>query len=263
MIKTHKIRAYLFRHWLELRRSIDRKADVFFFPIIDILVFGFLATYLNRSSTTPGLAAAILGGIIFWTLLYNIQRDIPFSLLDDAWSRNLFNFYASPIQIREIVFATLILSIIKALISTVIIVGLAASFFHFNLLNLGALLAFYVLNIFIFGWAFGFFTSGLILHFGTKVQAVSWSLILLVYPLSGALYPIDILPPIMVFIARVFPISYIFEGLRAFFLHGAAVSGPVALWVCILNICYLLAGVLFYLRGHKSAKRRGWYVNPT
>jgi ABC-2 type transport system permease protein len=263
MFKMHRVNAFLYRHWLELRASIDRKADVFFFPVIDILVFGFLATYISSNEGTKGVAAAILGGIIFWTLVYNIQRDIPFSLLDDAWSRNIFNFYASPIKLSEILVGTLILSVIKALISTFVIVVLAAGLFKFNLFAMGPVLAFYVINIFLFGWTFGFFTSGIVLRFGTKAQAVSWSLVLLIYPFSGALYPLSVLPPWMETAAKLLPLSYIFEGVRGFFFSGSTLPTSSAIAIITLNLVYLALGVTYYINGHKAAKNRGWYVNPT
>lgn len=263
MPKLHRILAYMYRHWLELKASIDRKADVFFFPVIDILVFGYLSIYISSSRQGGGVGATILGGIIFWTLLYNIQRDVPFSLLDDAWSRNMFNFYSSPIKLSEIILGTLALSVIKAIVSTIIIVVLASQLFHFNLVDLGPTLAFYVLCIFIFGWAFGFLTSGIVLRYGTKTQAVAWSLILLIYPFSGALYPLSILPPWMSFIAKFLPISYIFEGVREFFLNGKGLAFE-SMWP-ILGLCllYLAAALAYYVKGHYLARIRGWYVNPT
>src|SRR6185295_12268640 len=108
-MKLHRILAFLYRHWLEIKASYDRKADIFFFPIIDILVFGFLSTYVSQGQGKQGFAAALLAGIVFWTLLYNIQRDITFSLLDDVWSRNLFNLYSSPLRLSEILTGTLLL----------------------------------------------------------------------------------------------------------------------------------------------------------
>lgn len=261
-IKFHRIRAFIYRHWLEIKHSVDRKADIIFFPIIDILVFGFLTTYINRSSDQIGLAGALLGGIIFWTLLYNIQRDISFSLLDDVWTRNIFNFYSSPLQLIEVILGTLSLSVIKALISTIIIVALAASVFGFNILSLGPALAFYILSIFVFAWAFGFFTAGIILRFGTRAQAVSWSLVLLIYPFSGALYPTSVLPPVMADLARLLPVSYVFENLRNFFLGQASLTANDVILISVLNIIYITAAIIFYVRGHRSAKDRGWFVHP-
>jgi ABC-2 type transport system permease protein len=254
---------FLYRHWLEIRASMDRKADVFFFPIIDILVFGFLSSYVAQGQGKPGLAAGLLAGIVFWTLLYNLQRDMTFSLLDDVWSRNIFNLYSSPLRLSEIITGTLLLSILKSLLTTSVIVIITSSLFNLPLLSLGPRLAWYLLQLFMFGWAFGFFTSGIILRYGTRAQAMAWSLILILYPFSGALYPISVLPHPIAMIAKFIPVSYVFEGVRNFFQSGHGISSSENLWMMLLNILYLTVSVIFYVRGHAKAKDRGWFVHPT
>lgn len=261
-IKFHRISAFVYRHWLEVKHSIDRKAEIFFFPIIDILVFGFLTTYINRSSNQIGLAEALLGGIIFWRILYNMQRDIAFSVLDDVWTRNIFNFYSSPLRLVEVIFGTLLLSMIKGFLSTLVIVGLAASIFHFNVLQIGPQLVFYIFSLFIFAWAFGFLTAGIIFRYGTRVQAVAWSLVLLLYPFSGALYPTSVLPPVMATISKFLPISYIFENIRNFFLYQSSLGWHDVWIITGLNTLYITLAIIYFVRGHKNAKDRGWFVHP-
>lgn len=263
-MKWYRIKGYIYRHWLEFKASIDRKIEIFFFPVVDVLVFGFLSSYVaGTDSARTGLAAAILAGIVFWTLLYNIQREIPFNLLDDVWSRNIFNLYSTPLRLSEIVAGTLLLSVIKAIITTSIIVLLTTVLFDLRLYTLGLTLAFYMSQLFIFGWAFGFFTSGIILRYGTRAQAMAWSMILVLYPVSGALYPLSVLPEPIAIIARIVPVSYIFEGVRNFFQSGQTLSLQPALIMLGLNAVYFVCAVAFYLKGYKKAKARGWFVHPT
>ena len=185
MIKLHRIKGFLYRHWCEAVATIDRKVDIIFWPTIDLLAFGLLTVYIDKLNIQVGIASAILGGLILWTLVYNIQRDITVSLLEDAWRRNLYNLFSSPISIGDIIIGTLILSFIKALITISFSLFLAWSLFNFNLLHFGWSIAFFVVNIFIFGWAFGYITSSLIFRFGAKVQILAWSLIAILYPISG------------------------------------------------------------------------------
>ena len=262
-MKWYRIMGFLYRHWLEIKASMDRKADVFFFPIIDILVFGFLSSYVAQGQGRPGLAAGILAGIVFWTLLYNLQRDMTFSLLDDVWSRNIFNLYSSPLRLSEIIAGTLLLSILKSLLTATVITIITASLFHLPLLSMGPRLVWYLLQLFIFGWSFGFFTSGIILRYGTRAQALAWSLILILYPFSGALYPISVLPHPIAAVAQFIPVSFVFEAVRSFFQSGHGIAGGANVWMAVLNILYLLVSILFYIKGHKKAKARGWFVHPT
>lgn len=262
-MKWYRIKAYIFRHWLEFKASIDRKIEIFFFPVVDILVFGFLSSYVAQGQGRNGLAAAILAGIVFWTLLYNIQREIPFNLLDDVWSRNIFNLYSTPLRLSELLAGTLILSVMKAFVTTTIIVILTTFLFNLRLLSLGLSLVFYMSQLFIFGWAFGFFTSGIILRYGTRAQAMAWSLVLVLYPFSGALYPLSVLPYPIAFIARFIPISYVFEGVRDFFQSKQTLTLEHALIMLGLNAVYITIAVIFAFTGYKKAKARGWFVHPT
>src|SRR3989344_81226 len=155
MIKAHRIYGFLLRHWYEILASMDRKVDIFFWPTIDLLTFGLLTVYIDKLNMQVGVTAAMLGGLILWTLVYNIQRDITVSLLEDAWSRNLYNIFSSPLSIGEVIIGTLILSFIKAVTTIVILLALAWGLFHLNLFYFGGYMVFFVANIFVFGWAFG------------------------------------------------------------------------------------------------------------
>ncbi len=263
MIAIHRIKGFLLRHIYEIFASIDRKADIVLFPTIDLLIFGLLTVYINRFDVNPGLAGAILGGIILWTLIYNIQRDMSFSLLEDAWSRNMYNLFSTPLKVSEIIVGTLVLSVIKVTITIIVILFLSYGLFQFNLFEFGTIMIFYIFNIFVFAWAFGFFTSSLILRYGIRVQAMAWSLVLLIYPISGVFYPISILPAPLALAAKFLPISYVFEGFRRIIIEGTwPVTGELFV-ICLLNLVYLLFGIWMFWYGFKNAKDRGWFIHPS
>lgn len=263
MIEFYRIQAYMLRQMYEIRASLDRKAEIFLFPVIDILTFGLLSAYISRLDVRTGIAAAILGAIILWTLVYNIQRDISFSLLDDAWSRNLYNLFSTPLRLSEMILGTLIISVLKALVTIAIILALAMSLFHFNLFSLGWVIVFYLFNIFIFSWAFGYFTASLIFRFGIKAQAVAWSLILVIYPISGVFYPLSTLPKVLAKLAGILPVSHIFEGLRSIIIFGQFPGAGDLLTIVILNAVYFTLGLWLFSRGFRSAKDRGWFIHPS
>jgi ABC-2 type transport system permease protein len=261
-MKWHRIKAFILRHFYEIASSIDRKVDIVFWPTVDLLTFGLLTVYIDRLDVQEGVAPAILAGLIFWTLVYNIQRDISVSLLEDAWSRNLYNLFSTPLKIGEMIVGTLLLSVAKALVTIALVMLLALGLFAFNLLQFGPLLVFYILNVFAFGWAFGYITSFLIFRFGTRVQTVAWSLIALLYPISGVFYPLSTLPDVLEKFARLFPISFIFEDLRSIIISGRS-SGGSYLIILGLNAVYLSIGIWLFVRGYRHAKNRGWFIHPS
>lgn len=263
MIRLHRIKAFILRHLYEIRATLDRKADLFFWPVVDLLTFGLLTVYIERLDIRPGLASVIVGGLIFWTLVFNIQRDVTVTLLEEAWSRNLFNLFSSPLKVSEVIIGTVFLSAVKALITTVLVLFLASEFFHFDILDLGPVALFYILNLFVFGWAFGYLTSSLILQFGMRLQILAWSLVAVIYPISGVFYPLSVLPAYLADLARLFPISYIFEGLRGIILYGQAPRSGELVFIAALNLVYFSLGIWLFLRGFKSAKNRGWFIHPS
>lgn len=261
-MKWHRIGAYILRHGYEFWGSLDRKANILLFPAIDLSVFGLLTVYINKFNAAPGLGGAILGAVIFWNLVYNIQHDISFTLLDDVWSRNLYNLFATPLRLSELIVGKMIITCGKAIMTMAIILLLAAGLFHFNLFEHGPLIIYYIFNLFVFGWGFGFLTTALILRYGTKVQSAAWSLLLLLYPLSGVFYPLSILPKFLAVLATAFPISYIFEGFRQIILSGKAPSWENLAITLILNGLYMLLGISLFVLGFRNAKARGWFIHP-
>ncbi len=263
MIAIHRVKAFMLRHVYEIFETFDRKFDIFFWPTIDLLIFGLLSVYIQRLNVQANAAAAIIGGLILWSLVYNIQRDISVTLLEDAWSRNLFNLFSTPLKVSEILTGSLTLSLLKAILTIAFTTTLAWQLFDFRLWSLGPILAYYILNLFIFGWAFGCFTASLIFRFGQKVQIFAWSLVAAIYPVSGVFYPLSILPNWLAQIARVLPVSYIFEGLRNLIVHGQTADLWDLALILILNLIYLTVGILLFITGFKSAKSRGWFIHPT
>ena len=144
MIRFYRIKAYILRHLYEIAGSIDRKFDVFLFPTIDLLVLGLLTSYIEKFNVQNGIGSMIIGGVILWSLVYNIQRDISFCILEDAWSRSLFNMLASPLKMSEMIIGTLILSVVKALLTVAFMLFLAFSLFHFNIFQYGWIIGFYI-----------------------------------------------------------------------------------------------------------------------
>ena len=263
MIAPHRVRAYMLRHLYEVAATFDRKFDIIFWPIIDLLVFGFLTVYIQKFNVGSSIAGAIIGGLLLWSVIYSVQRDISVSILEDAWSRNLYNLLSTPLKVSEIIIGVLSLSILKAFITITVTISIAAGLFHFDIFSVGPILVFYFLNIFVFGWGFGCLTASLIFRFGTRVQIFAWSLIALIFPISGVFYPLSTLPHFWSTIAHLLPISYIFEGIRTLLIFGQIPPEGDYLIISVLNLLYLLAGIWTFKRGFAHAKGRGWFIHPS
>src|SRR3989338_1544052 len=137
IMKTHRISALLIRHLYLYRRSLPRIMDVFFWPVMDILVWGFFSTYLEKTSMTGFNAVSVLlGAMIFWDLLNQSQKAVSVAFLEDIWEKNLINIFVAPVKVSEFLGATVLIGLVRIALVSVVLGGLAFLFYQFNIFTL-------------------------------------------------------------------------------------------------------------------------------
>jgi ABC-2 type transport system permease protein len=252
-----RIEAVLLRHLYLYPRSVSRWMEVFYWPALDILVWGFLTVFIARNpGVMPHWTSFLLGAMIFWDILFRSQQAVSISFLEEVWSRNLLNLFASPLSPLEFLSATMILSFIKFLGGAAVAALMAGFFYGFNILSLGWWLIPLVLNLVAMGWIIGIVTTGVILRFGEKVEVLAWGLALLIQPFAAVFYPVSVLPAALRPLAYALPCTYVFEAMRALLSHGQiqlASLGPAF----ALNAAYLLAALAFFHEMYRQAQVRG------
>src|SRR3989344_70377 len=109
-MKLHRINALLIRHLYLYQRSVPRLMDIFFWPIIELLLWGFLSLYLEEMSFGGlNVVTVLLGAIIFWDLMSQSQRAISTTFLEEVWERNLLNIFVSPLKISEFLISSVLI----------------------------------------------------------------------------------------------------------------------------------------------------------
>jgi len=256
-MSLQRISAMVSRHLYLYRRSLPRMMEIFFWPLLDLLLWGFITLYLrNFSSSLPRAVLFFLGALILWDILYRAQQGISVSFLEEVWSRNLPNLFVSPLRPGEFLLALMSISIVKLLAAAAITSILAWYFYSFNIFLLGASLLPFVLNLTLMGWTMGIVTIAVILRFGQEAEVMAWGLAFLVQPISAVFYPISVLPRWLQYLARTIPSSYVFEGMREILQNGGV---P---WISLfaataLNGAYLLLAVLFFYRNLRIVRVKG------
>ena len=115
------------------------------------------------------------------------------------------NVFIAPVRISEVVFATCLLGVIRAILSTTVLGVLAWFLYAFDLLRLGPALLPYFASILLFGWAVGMCTMAVILRFGHAAEAIIWGTPFLLQPISAVFYPLTVLPRWLQAVARLLP----------------------------------------------------------
>lgn len=252
-----RIWAIVLRHILQMKRDITRMTEIIWYPIIDLVIWGLVTTFLQSSE--QGIPLSFLffvGGTILWILVYRMQTEMAISLLLDVWDRNLLNIFTSPITSFEFLAGLTIVSLLKLFITFTILSFLAIFLYAFNLFTLGIFLLPFVCNLLLMGWWMGVAINGVILRFGYRVESVGWALVYIFNPLSGVFFPVSTMPPWMQTAASFIPASYVFEGMREALAYGT-VSSHLLFMSFLLNGIYTIAAILWYGWMFESAKQSG------
>lgn len=243
-----RMRAVFMRYLYLHKRSVSRALEMVFWPVMELLVWGFVVVYIRQMATGPlgqGIVF-LISGIIFWDLLYRSQQGVSISFVEDIWTQNILNVLISPLKVWEWLVATFVYGFLKVMIIAALLSFLAVLLYQFNMMDtFGFALIPMVANLLFFGWSLGIFTSGLLIRFGHSVEALIWGIPFLIQPFSAIYYPVSILPHWCQVVSRFLPSTYVFEGMREV-VGGGKFATYSFLMALGLNAAYFLLASLFF-----------------
>jgi len=259
-IKAHRITAVILRHLYDTRRNVNRIAEMIYWPVQNIVMWGFFTLYLSRNNhLVPGLVTCLLSATILWGMFYAFQRDLTTCVLEELWSRNFLNLFASPLDISEYMAGLIAVNFFKALTGIVAAALTAWLCYTYNFFPFALTLLPFMFNLVIFALAVGVFTTALIIRYTTRIQTLAWSFAGLLMPFSCVLYPTSSLPRALQPIAWGLPTTHSFEGMRQ-----AIVDGRVSIerfrTGLLLDLVYLILAILIFRWMLRSAHSRGLLV---
>lgn len=256
-MKIHRIYGIVLRYMYLFRHSLDRLSDAFYWPAIDLFVWGITSVYFRSfiKGSTPFILI-IVSGILFWLILWRGQYEIGVNLLEDLWNKNLINIFVSPLKFWEWILSFIILGIIKAAVSFPFAMFIAYLLYKVQIFFYGFYFIPFIILLLMTGWWVGFLTAGFVLRFGTKVQTLAWTLAGLIAPFSAIYYPLSALPVWAQKIAMFLPTSYVFEAAREVIFKGTL--DPQKIYISFaLNLIYLLASLLFLRKSFERVLEKG------
>jgi ABC-2 type transport system permease protein len=249
--------AIVLRQFYLMRGSAARVLPLFAWVAIDIILWGFMSKYLNSiSAPRLNFVPSLLGAVLLWDFLGRVMFGVTTAFLEDVWSRNFLNFFASPMTVADYVGGLVLSSILTSCIGLVVMVLLASAVFGLSIFSYGIALGLFILVLFLFGIAMGIFATAIVLRFGPAAEWFIWPLPALISPFVSVFYPLSTLPAWMQWIARLLPPSYVFESLRA------TVNGQGPWWAGLvlssaLAAAYIALAAFTFTRVFRFAVRTG------
>ena len=250
-----------YRHIALFRRSWPRLLELMYWPVLQMAIWGFTASFLMGRGGGPAVAAAsaLLGGVLLWEVALRSQMGVSLSFLEELWSRNLGHVFVSPLRPGELVGALLALSVVRMLVGVLPAIGVAFLLYAFNLFAMGPVVVLFFVNLTVMGWWVALCVVSLILRHGAGAEALAWSILFGLTPFSAVFYPVSVLPAPLQAVAFVLPASHVFEGMRA------ALTGVIRWdelgWAAGLNLVWMAVASALFIAQFRQARMRGALLN--
>lgn len=257
-----RIWGLVYRHLALFRRSWPRVLELMYWPILQMVVWGFVTAYLaGVQNNTAGIAAGmLLGGVLLWEVTLRSQMGFSISFLEEIWSRNLGHVFVSPLRPRELVAGLMAMSLIRVAIGVTPAVLLAWLLYHFGLFSMGPVVVAFFAALLVMGWAVALGVTSLILRYGAGAEALAWSVLFGLTPFSAVFYPVSVLPAWLHPVAYALPSAHVFEGMRAALLDGTIAWGHLGA-AFALDAFWMTVMAWVFMRQFEDARVRGALLN--
>jgi len=249
--------AIVIRHLYLVSGSPARVLPLFAWVAIDMVLWGFITKYLNAvSSARFDFVPVFLGAVLLWDFFTRVMHGVTMAFMEDVWSRNFLNVFATPLSIWEYVTGLVLSSIGTSAVGLVVMIVLASTIFGLSFLAYGIALVPFLLVLFLFGIALGIAGAATVLRFGPASEWFIWPVPALVSPFAGVFYPIATLPRWMQYICWALPPSYVFENVRAIVAGGSTSASELGVGVALAVVDVVLACWIFS-RVYRHSVRTG------
>jgi ABC-2 type transport system permease protein len=245
-MRLRPIAAIVLRQLYLMRSSPVRVLPMIAWVAVDIVLWGFIARYLNSvTATGMNFVASLLGAVLFWDFFTRVMQGVTMAFFEDVWSRNFINVFASPMLISEYLSGLVLTGVSTSLIGLIVMLIIASAIFGLHFAALGLLLVPFLLVLFLFGIALGVLASAMVLRLGPASEWLVWPIPALLSPFVGVFYPLATLPAWMRGVGHLLPPSYVFEAMRSFVAGGGYSNRALVMGVALAALYVLLAAWLF------------------
>jgi ABC-2 type transport system permease protein len=249
--------AIVIRHFYLVIGSPARILPLFAWVAIDMVLWGFITKYLNTvSSAGFDFVPIFLGSVLLWDFFTRVMHGVTMAFMEDVWSRNFLNIFATPLSTSEYVGGLVLSSIGTSTVGLLVMIVLASTIFGLSFLAYGVALVPFLLVLFLFGIALGILGAALVLRFGPASEWFIWPVPALLSPFAGVFYPIATLPVWMQYICWALPPAYVFENVRAI-VAGRPVSAAALGVGSALAVIDVVFACWMFVRVYHHSVRTG------
>ncbi|HEV2916351.1 MAG TPA: ABC transporter permease [Candidatus Babeliales bacterium] len=258
MISARSVWALVLRYLRLLMRDTNLKLATIYWPMLDIIVWGFLGTWLQKAHTDGVVpyTAIVLLGILLWQITSRGATYIFKCFAEELWSRNIVNLFSLPISLIEWMLAAIIYTSIVVMLVFLFCTMVIKLFYDISVMYIFSALLLFGPPLFFSACWLGFSCLHIIAYCGKRTEEIGWVYAWFFAPFGGAYYPIEVLPTWAQTISHCLPMSYVFEGMRAYLIR-AQDPWPYITKAYILSIIYALVAMCLFIIIFNKSKQKG------
>lgn len=256
-MKWHRIWAIVIRHIQQLPSDFNKLSSIVYWPFLDIVIFGFVGSWVDSFTQLDTTRLILITNVVLWQIVVRADFGVSLNLLEEIWAHNISNLFSTPLTIGEWICATFIEGIIMLLGITAFCGIVVYMLYGYNILSLGLWFIPIIFLMFFSGITIGFFTSSLLVYWGSRIQTLAWMIVWIFAPVSGAYHPITVLPECLQTVAQWLPLFYATESIRALLENSTSNPALLLLRGYTLVALYLSIGITLFITMFNYSKQRG------
>lgn len=239
---------------LKMSRRVILVFEMIFWPLLSLASLGLFTLFVD---STAYVKMFLFTGAIGWSTIHFCQHAIGRGFLSEVWHDSMKQTFSSPVTLKNFIIGHWLFGVLGSVIGFLVMSTVALLVFDFNLFSLGFFIPVIILLAILCSFVIGMASLSMVLFFGMRVDFIVWTLTDIVVFLSGVYYSIAVFPPPIQFVSHLFPVVYVFEGMRAV-LMGANAS-QIFLNGFIVAFVWVLLALFAIDKIEKYAKRTGFY----
>lgn len=227
-----------------------------YWPILDVLIWGFMGKWMQTDQTgSNDYKTLLLVSILLWQTSCRGAIVTVQAFLEEIWAFNLINLFALPLRLIEWIGGVLLFNLIFTAFNVSYFILLIYLVYGIPLLLIFKMFILFGPPLIISGIWVGFVTLPFITAFGKRMSELCWMMPWFFAPLCGVFYPINVFPYWMQKFSYCLPMTYVFEGMRAYFLQGQNPASYLITAYCMATVYSLISIGIFILSFNRSKTR--------
>lgn len=258
MISFAPIWAVVLRHTRMWRRDPNYLLGGFYWPLLDILTWGWLGIWIQQSQATEfqNYEVVALLGVLLWQIVGRGSNLIIVVFSEEIWSQNLVNIFSLPLRTIEYICGAILFFVIMMTLVSAFCLGAIYCLYDVSFWYLLKALLIFAPPLLLSTIWLGFTCLQIITVLGKRGIELGFVIGWFLLPFSGAYYPIEVLPQWGQTLSKFMPLSHVFQGMRGYLVYQ---QDPTADLVkgYVLGILYAICAIVLFAVFFKRSKQNG------